>query len=130
MEVFMNKKWFRLCRTLIMIAVAVAVGWSIAIGNALTPVFAVIGGMGLIYLCSKQVKEVTRDERNYRISEKASRFTLGICIPLIAIASAVFMALSKSMFVDLQQAGFTLAYSTCTIMVVYYAFYLYLNKRS
>ena len=107
----MNKSKLKLCRILIMIAVVASISWSIAISNAVIPILAVAGGMGLMYLCGRQVKQVVKDERNYRIIEKASRFTIGVFGPMTAVASAVLIALSKGSSVDLRIVGFTLAYT-------------------
>ncbi len=126
----MSRKTFRLCGLVVTMAIGATIGWSISIGNALIPVVAVAAGMSLMYLLGKRVKQVLRDERTCYISEKASRFTLGVSLPVIAVASAVLLALSSSDSADLRLIGFTLAYSACAIMVIYYGFYLYYASKS
>ncbi len=126
----MDKKKFRLCRIIITMAVAALVGWSVTTGNALLPLIAVGVGMGLLYLCKKRVKGVIEDERIYKISEKASRITLAVLAPIIAVAGVVLIALSKRGSADLSQIGFTLAYTACALMVLYTVLYFYYEKKS
>ena len=64
--------------------------------------------MGLLYLSKRQLKEIVEDERIYKTREKASRVTIAIFGPVIAVAGAVLIALRKSVTVELEQAGFTL----------------------
>lgn len=125
----MDKKRFRLCRIIITMAVAALIGWSVATGNTLLPLIAIGGGMGLLYLCKKRVKGVIEDERIYKISEKASRITLAVLAPIIAIAAVVLISLSKGVSAELRQAGFTLAYTACALMVLYFIFYMYYERK-
>ena len=126
----MSKRIYRLCRMVITAAIAILIVWSITTGNALVPIFAIAGGMGLMYLLGKRVKGVLRDERTYHINEKACRFTLGIFGPIIAVASAVLIALSKTTSPELAPVGLTLAYSACVLVLIYYGFYMYYSSKS
>jgi len=125
-----SKRTYRLCRMTITAAIAILIVWSIAAGNAIVPVFTIAGGMGLMYLLSRRVKGVLRDERTYHINEKACRFAMGVFGPMIAVASAVLIALSKTTSPELASVGLTLAYSACVLVLIYYGFYMYYSSKS
>ncbi len=126
----MNKRQFRICRTIITMAVGASMGASVASGNAIIPLITAGAGIGLLYLCKRRTTEVIEDERTHRITERASRITLGVFAPSIAVLAAVVIALSKSALSGFEQAGLTLAYSACGLMVLYNIFYIYYEKKS
>ncbi|MFC1965583.1 DUF2178 domain-containing protein [Chloroflexota bacterium] len=126
----MSRKAYTLCQIAILGVMGALIGWSVTSGNAILPICAVFGGVGLMYLCGKRVRQVIDDERIFRIREKASRVTIGVFGPVIAVACAVLFALSKSGVADLRQAGFTLAYTACALMVFYYIFHCYYSAKS
>ncbi len=118
----MSKRNYQLCRMMTNAAIAILIVWSITVGNALVPIFTIAGGMGLMYLLSRRIKGVLRDERTYHINEKACRFTIWVFGPVIAVASAVLIALSKTTSPELASAGLTLAYSACVLVLIHYGF--------
>ena len=126
----MSKKWFRVCGAAIIAAAVGLIGWSIAIGNALIPVPVIIGGVGLLYLCRRVVKGVVEDERNYRISEKASRFALQVFTVLLAIVGTALIAVGTGHSIPFREVGFTLAFSACALLILYIVAYTQFNKRS
>lgn len=126
----MDERRFRLCRRAIAAAMGVMVGWSVASGNAVIPVVAAAGGMGLMYLCRKRLKAVIDDERNYRISEKAARLTIGILGPGMAVTAAVLIALDKGVSSGLKPVGLTLAYSACALALLHAVLYAYYERKS
>jgi uncharacterized membrane protein len=126
----MSKRWFRICGAATVVAMLGLIGWSIAIGNALIPIPTVIGGAGLLYLCRRLVKGVVEDERNYRISEKASRFTMQVFAFVAAIAGTTLIAVSGDDSSISKEIGLTLAFSACGLLMLYLVAYTYLNKRS
>lgn len=125
----MSRKMFKLCGIVITMAMGALIGWAVSIGNALIPIPVVLGGVGLLYLCKKRVREVIEDERIYRITEKAARLTIQIFGPVIAVAGAILIAISRDASPGLAQAGFTLAYSACALLVLYYIFHIYYSIK-
>lgn len=126
----MSRKWFRVYGFIITMAVGALIGWSVAIGNAVIPIPAAIGGAGLLYLLRKQLKEVIEDERNYRISEKASRTTIQISAFLMGIIGAVLIALNIGGTSPFKEVGLTLAFSACALLLLYLTFYSYYSRKS
>ena len=125
----MSKKTFRICGGVIVAAMSVAVGWSVVIGNAIVPIVAVAGGVGLQYLCRRQVKEVMEDERLHKINETASRLTFRISTIIMAVTGVVLIALSHSVSADFRLVGLTLAYTVCALVVINLASYTYYGQK-
>lgn len=125
----MSKNSYILCQKVITVALAVAISISVVLGNAIIPIVAVFAGLGVLYICRRQVKEVLADERNYRINEKASRLTIAVFAPTLAILSAVLLALANSSYPELKQAAYTLAYTACALALLQRIFYVYYERK-
>ena len=125
----MNKKRFTLFRILIVVAIGIAVGWSVTAGNAIAPIPVVLIGIGLLYFTRSKVKDVLEDERLNTIREKSSRLTFQIFGITAAVAGAVMLALSKNIYPDLASVGFTLIYSVCALIILDYIAYAYFARK-
>ena len=125
----MNKKSFTLFRILIVVAIGIAVGWSVTAGNAIAPIPVVLIGIGLLYFTRSKVKDVLEDERLNTIREKSSRLTFQIFGITAAVAGAVMLALSKNIYPDLASVGFTLIYSVCALLILDYIAYAYFARK-
>jgi uncharacterized membrane protein len=125
----MNKKSYTFFRILIVIAIGIAVGWSVTAGRAIVPIPAVIIGIGLLYFMRSKVKDVLEDERLNKIREKSSRVTFQIFAITAAVAGAVILALSKNMYPSLALIGFTLTYSVCALLILDYIAYAYFARK-
>jgi len=126
----MSRRWFRVCGAIIVMTMGALIGWSVAIGNAVIPVPAALGGVGLIYLCKRRLSEVVEDERNYRISEKASRSTIQISAFSMAIIGTVLVALNIDSPSPFKEVGLALVFSACALLIIYMAFYSYYSQKS
>ena len=125
----MNKKRFTLFRILIVVAIGIAVGWSVTAGNAIAPIPVVLIGIGLLYFTRSKVKDVLEDERLNTIREKSSRLTFQIFGITAAVAGAVMLALSKNIYPDLASVGFTLIYSVFALLILDYIAYAYFARK-
>jgi len=125
----MDLKKFNRCEMAMGAIVGAAVGWSVASGNFILPVVAVIVGMTFEHLCRRRVTEVIEDERILRISERASRRTFQVFMTTIAIIGVVLTALGKAGYIQFTQVGYTLAFSACAMLILYLIFYGYYSKR-
>ena len=126
----MSRRWFRVCVAIIIITMGALIGWSVAVGNEVIPVPVALGGTGLIYLCKRRLREVVEDERNYRISEKASRSTIQISAFSMAIIGTVLVALNINSPSPFKEVGLTLVFSGCALLIIYTAFYSYYSRKS
>ncbi|MFC1974571.1 DUF2178 domain-containing protein [Chloroflexota bacterium] len=125
----MSKKTFMLLRALVIIIAATLISWSVTTGNALVPVPVAIAAIVILLLFRRGVKEMVIDERIYSIAEKASLVTFRVFGILAAITGATLVALSRGALTNMEQAGFTLAYSACALVAIYYIAYLYYNRK-
>ena len=126
----MSMKWFRLYGAAIIVAMAALIGWSIATGNAVVPVPVVIGGAVLLYLLRRQVSDVIADERNYRVSEKASRFAIQVFALVTAISGITLTAVSTNDSTPFRDVGLTLAFCACALLTLYMISYAYHSRKS
>jgi uncharacterized membrane protein len=125
----MSRRWFRLLVAVITLTVVVLIGWSIATENAVVPIPAVIVGLVLLYLLRRQVREVVEDERNYKISEKASRFAIQVFALVAAISGVTLIAVSTNDSALLREVGLTLAFCSCGILILYLISYAYHSRK-
>ncbi len=128
--VTMSTKWYRLFGAAIIVIVAGLVGWSIATGNAVVPIPAALGGGVLLYLLKRQAGDVVEDERNYRISEKASRFSIKVFALVTATGGMALTAMSTNDSAPLRAVGLTLAFCACSLLILYVISYAYHSRRS
>ena len=98
-------------------------------GNAWIPAPAVVAGSVIVYLINRGVGEVVIDERIYSIGDKAAMLVFRVFSVLIAMAGATLLALSQQGNHDLNQAGFTLIYSTCALVLFYFIAVIYYNRK-
>ena len=126
----MSKNSYNTCRKAVAAAVGMAVGISVALGNLLIPLAAVLIGIVILYLCRRRVKEELSDERNRQIGGKAARFTIAILGPVMAVLGTILLTLSRSGSLQYEQAGLTLAYTACVLVVLYDVLYYYFEKMS
>jgi uncharacterized membrane protein len=124
----MNRKQLSKCKVLVGAFIGVTVALSVSIGNILPAIAAILVGAVLSYACSRRMTEVVNDEMVYRISEKASRRVVQIFTPAIAFIGLVIVTLKES-YPDLYSVGLALAYSACSILILYVIFYSYYSRR-
>ena len=125
----MSYKRFKLWRTIVIIIVAILVGWSGATNNPLIPIPVVIVGTVILLLLKRGVKEVIVDERVFSVADKAATLVFRTFVILAGMTAATMLALNQERYPDLEQAGFTLAYSVCALLVFYCVAYTYYNRK-
>jgi len=126
----MSRRRFRLCGAAVVAVVGALMGWSIATGNGVVPVPAVIGGVVVLYLLRRQVHGVAQDERNYRVSEKASRLAIQVFALVTAISGVTLTAASTSDPSPFREVGLTLAFCACGLLILYLVSYAYHARRN
>ncbi|MCX5998042.1 MAG: DUF2178 domain-containing protein [Chloroflexi bacterium] len=126
----MSRRVFLVCGAAIVTALVALVGWAVAAGNSVVPVPGVVAGALLLYLLRRRVRGVTHDERNYRIGEKASRFTVRVFAFVAAIVGTTLVAADAGDSSSMETVGLTLAFSACALLILYAVSYAYLSRRS
>lgn len=126
----MDEKEYKRCQVLIGISLGAVLGISIAFGNYVVPVIAIIFGLGLSQLCRRKVTEVIEDERIHRIGGKAARRTLEVGLLGMAILGIFLLTLSNAGYFELMEVGLTLSFSVCALLIISMVFYSYYSKRA
>ena len=124
----MEKNTYQTIRTLIIIAIAAIIGFAVITGNLLLAAITLILGIFITYFVRKNVYEVTEDERTYLITGKASRMAILSFLTIITVLGIGLLTL-KNNFPEFTQAGFTLAYSACLLLILYSGFYYYYDRK-
>jgi uncharacterized membrane protein len=125
----MSFKTFTVIKMFVVIIMAGLVGWAVVSGNALIPIPVAIAALVILLLFRRGVKEVVVDERIYSIGEKASLIAFRVFGIAAAVIGATLVALGQKTLPEMAPIGFTLTYSVCGLMVIYYIAYIYYNKR-
>jgi uncharacterized membrane protein len=125
----MSYKQFMLVRILVVIVVAGLVAWAVTDGRPMVPVPAAIAGATILLLLRRRVKEVVIDERISSIADKAAQKAFRIFGILAAVIGATLVALSREGSPAFLYIGLTLAYATYGLVILYYVFYNYYNRK-
>ncbi len=127
-EYIMEKRTYQTFRMLIATFVAVLIGSSIILGNVLLAFVTLLLGVLISYFVRKNVYEVTGDERTSLVANKASRMAMLSFLSIITVLGIGILTL-KNTFPEFTQAGYTLAYSACLLLLFYSGFYVYYDKK-
>jgi len=125
----MSYRKFMLWRTMVFIIVVILVGWSVASNNPLIPIPTVIAGIVIVQLLKRGMREVIVDERVFSVTDKAAMLVFRTFVILAAMAAATMLGLNQERYPELEHAGFTLAYSVCILLLLYYIAYIYYNRK-
>jgi uncharacterized membrane protein len=121
-------KNYQILRIIVAIFVATVVGLSVIIGTILPAVLAIVIGAMISYIYKKSTNEILEDERIAKVSEKASRMAIVLFSISIAFIG-MFLIMLRNEYSDFTQAGFTLSYAAVALLMLYYIFYGYYNKK-
>ncbi|MGB3919795.1 DUF2178 domain-containing protein [Methanothrix sp.] len=124
----MDVRGSKICRMAIIVSMVALVGWFTAAGNALLVAISITTGVVLLYLCKSKIKEVVEDERDVKVSEKASKLAIEIFAATNILIGVVLIAL-RYRCSEYTNIGFTLAFSASSLMILYSLLYGYYNKK-
>ncbi len=124
----MERKTYQTFRMLIVIFVAVLIGSSVIMGNILLAFVTLLLGVLISYFVRKNVYEVTEDERTSLIANKASQMAMLSFLTMTTVLGIGLLTL-KNTFPEFTQAGYTMAYSSCLLLIFYGGFYMYYDKK-
>ncbi|MGB9980421.1 DUF2178 domain-containing protein [Methanobacterium sp.] len=124
----MEKKTYQTFRVLIGTSVGALIAAAVIMENLLLAFVMLILGTLLSYFVKKNVYEVTEDERTSLIASKASRMAMLSFLTIITVLGIGLLTL-KNNFPEFTQAGYTLSYSACLLLLFYSGFYAYYNKK-
>jgi uncharacterized membrane protein len=125
----MSLKTYNLWKIIIVIIVAILVGWAGYANNAFIPVPTVLVGGGILLFLRRKVKEITTDERTFNIAGRAAGFTLSFFVIAAAATGVTLLSIGGDVTPAVETVGFTLAYSICTLLILYFISYVYYNRK-
>ncbi|EKQ55716.1 MAG: putative membrane protein [Methanobacterium sp. Maddingley MBC34] len=121
-------KNYQILRIIVAIFVATVVGLSVITENLLLAILAIVIGTMISYIYKKNTDEILEDERIAKVSEKASRMAIVLFSISIAFIG-MFLIMLRKEYPDFTQAGFTLSYAAVALLLLYYIFYGYYDKK-
>lgn len=121
-------KNYQILRIVVAIFVAVVVGLSVSVGTIIPAILAIVIGAMISYIYKKSTDEIIEDERIVKVSEKASRIAIVVFSISIALVG-MFLITLRNEYPDFTQAGFTLSYAAVALLMMYYIFYGYYNRK-
>jgi uncharacterized membrane protein len=125
----MRYRTYRLWKALVVIAVAVLVGWAVPTGNAFVPIPVAIAGMAVLFIIRRGVREVVVDERTYNIANQASRLAFQIVTLMMVLIGVTLVSLGYGEYPEVELVGFALIYSACGFLLVYFLSYVYFSRK-
>lgn len=125
----MTEKKFKFYRIIIAATLAAIFSVSIVARNFAVPIISLVAAIGLIYMLKKNVKEVLEDERDYEIAGKAARYAMGIYSYLVMIIIFVLF-FGRSYNQSFETVASILAYSVCSLIIIYSLAFKYLQSDS
>lgn len=124
----MTKKTFLIYKIIAIIILAVAINVSVHYGNWYLPAAFLVAALVLLYVLRGRVKEVIADERDYKISGKASGLAMRIYAILSVIIGLILYIAEKDNDV-LFTIGSVLLYSAAFLMILYVILFKIYEKK-
>lgn len=124
----MDAKKFLKYKLMTAFVLAFIISFSVARGNFIMAPLALAVAMVSLFILRKKVREIIVDERDEKISGKASYFSMMVFCTLAALAGITFFAIGKSSS-ELFLIGQVLAYSACAILVLYSVSFYYFRRK-
>lgn len=123
----MTKKQFLFSRLIIIILLSITMGVSVIKDIAIIPPLAIIASAVIVNFLYSRVKEVTADERDYKLAGQAARMTLNIfIITITALGTGLVACGAEDIY---YKAGFLLLYSVCFVLVLNIFIFLFYQKK-
>lgn len=123
----MTLKQYQGIRLAFTVAIAIIVSQSLIYNNYLIPIATVVvSSLTLLFLRGK-VKEIVADERDYAIGGKSALLAMQIFSWMAVICVLVLYAL-RNLNPAYEAVGMTLAFATCTLMLLYSVIFRFYGK--
>jgi uncharacterized membrane protein len=124
----MTQKTFKYIRTLTAFFLAMVIAQAIVFDNYILAIVAIVGAVTVILTSRTKVKEVLVDERIILIGGKAARLTLSIFS--VAGAGLTFILMFSRQFNPVfELIGSILAYSVCSVLLLYSLVFKYYENK-
>ena len=124
----MTKKQFEVIRILVVIILSITIGVSVLLKISFLPPLVIIIATGLIQFLYRQVREITADERDWKLAGRAAIITYWITALVLVIIGSSLLAYSAT-FSSVYRAGYWLLYIVSFMMTVNTFSFLILGQR-
>jgi len=124
----MSLKHYTLLRLTVAAALAMFIAMSTAANEYLLPIVAVAAAFVLLFFLRRHVREIMADERDIAIGGTAARWAIHLFSLTAVLLMFTLLALQErnDAFAAI---AYTLAYSTCGLMLLYSIIFKILYKR-
>ncbi len=125
----MDLKIYSYVRLGVVTLLAAFCGVAVSTQNYFLALPAIIVAALFLFLIRGKVKEIIADERDYEIGGKAARFAIQI-YSWIAVVAMFILLSQKNLNPSYEPIAYTLAYSTCLLLLTYSIIFRYYAKYS
>lgn len=125
----MTQKSFKFVKIVTAFFLAAIMAQAVIFNNYILAAIAVAAAVAVIFISRQKVKGVLADERDKEISGKAARISLNIFSVAGAVITFVLMS-SRGANFAYEVAGSVLAYSVCTLLLLYSAIFTFYEKQN
>ncbi|MFA5967121.1 MAG: DUF2178 domain-containing protein [Patescibacteria group bacterium] len=123
----MTIKQFQVVKIIAAITVGGIVGYSVTVNNYIAPAIIVAAAAVTLFYLRSRVKGILADERDYEIGGHAARWSIQIFSWIATIAMFVLYA-ERALNPIFEIVAFVLAYSVCTLLILYSVLYKYHDR--
>ncbi len=122
----MTHKKFKVIKIVIAFFLAIIMAQAVIFNNYILASFAIAAAIAVLFISRKNVDEVLTDERDAQISGKAAKITLNVFSVIGAAITFVLMGQNPLY----KTIGSTLAYSVCSLLLLYSIIFYYYEKHN
>jgi len=127
----MKVQTFKKVKLTLVICLAISIAISLALDTALIAFVAMGLYMASTSLLKTRVTGLLADERQKDISEKASRVSFQILMPMLVLVSvALTFGSGNQEFYYIKAVGVILSYIVCLGLAIYLLTYFYFDKKT
>ncbi|HPT66056.1 MAG TPA: DUF2178 domain-containing protein [Candidatus Woesebacteria bacterium] len=123
----MTLKKYQNIKLIIVVVIAIIFSQAIIYQNYLIPLATLVVSSLILILLRRRVKEVVADERDYLNAGKSASWAIQV-YSWIAVVMMFILYAFKNLNPTYEPIAITLAYSTCTLMLIYSLFFKFQNK--
>lgn len=123
----MNLKQYQRLKLVIVVVVAMVFSQAVIYRSFIIPIGVLVASVSLLLLARRKVDEIIADERDYHIGGQSAMLAIQIFAWVSVVAMTAFYALRDSN-PAYEPIGFTLAYSTMTLMLLYSLIFYFKSK--
>ncbi len=120
---------FRIYKAIIAAGLGIAVGIAIGTDTPIIALAAVVVAIAIAVILERSNKEIVRDERMLKISEKAAHSSFSTTLILAAIASLGTALFRNQLPDNIVFVGAIMGYFVCVAVLLHLCFYTYFSRK-